>query len=225
MAKVLIVDDEKNIVNVIREFCEYSGFETDVAYDGAQAVEKCRENHYDCMVIDIMMPKMNGYEAVEEIRKFKNLPIIMCSAKVEEYDRLKGFELGVDDYVSKPFSIKEVIARIKAVVRRSQTTNAQSQINQVLTFNKLSIDEIAHKVKVDGEEIALNNKEYALLLLLAKNSNRYYSREEILDEVWGEGFKSDVRTVDTHIKMLRAHLGVCSDMIKTIRGAGYKFEA
>lgn len=221
MAKILIVDDEKNIVNVIKEYCEYNGFETDVAYDGFEAYEKAKVNFYDCIIMDIMMPKMSGYEAVEEIKKIKDVPIILCSAKVEEYDKLKGFELGVDDYIVKPFSPKEVIARIKALLKRSQTTN----LHDILIFDNLKIDLSAHTVFVDEEQIELTNKEYDLLLLLVQNRTKYVSREQMLEAIWGDDYRKDPRTIDTHIKMLRKDLKSCGDKIKTVRGEGYKFEA
>lgn len=221
MAKILIVDDEKNIVNVIKEYCEYNGFETDVAYDGLEAYEKAKVNFYDCIIMDIMMPKMSGYEAVEEIKKIKDVPIILCSAKVEEYDKLKGFELGVDDYIVKPFSPKEVIARIKALLKRSQTTN----LHDILIFDNLKIDLSAHTVFVDEEQIELTNKEYDLLLLLVQNRTKYVSREQMLEAIWGDDYRKDPRTIDTHIKMLRKDLMSCGDKIKTVRGEGYKFEA
>lgn len=220
MAKILIVDDEKNIVNVIKEYCEYSGFETDVAYDGLEAYEKAKVNFYDCIIMDIMMPKMSGYEAVEEIKKIKDVPIILCSAKVEEYDKLKGFELGVDDYIVKPFSPKEVIARIKALLKRSHATN----LHDILIFDNLKIDLSAHMVFVDEEQVELTNKEYDLLLLLVQNRTKYVSREQMLEAIWGDDYRKDPRTIDTHIKMLRKDLKSCCDKIKTVRGEGYKFE-
>lgn len=221
MAKVLIVDDERDIVNVIAEYCKYSGFETDVAYDGLEAVEKAKVNFYDCIIMDIMMPKMSGYEAVEEIKKIKDVPIILCSAKVEEYDRLKGFELGIDDYIVKPFSPKEVIARIKALLKRVQTSN----LHDVLVFDNLKIDNSAHVVFVDEKQVELTNKEYDLLMLLVKNRTKYVSREQILDEIWGDDYQKNPRTIDAHIKMLRKDLLSCGDRIKTVRGEGYRFEA
>ncbi len=221
MAKILIVDDEKNIVNVIEEYCKYSGFETDVAYDGLEALEKAKVNFYDCIIMDIMMPKMSGFEAVEEIKKIKDIPIILCSAKVEEYDKLKGFALGVDDYIVKPFSPKEVIARIKALLKRTQTAN----LHDILIFDNLKIDLSAHLVFVDEEQVELTNKEYDLLMLLVQNRTKYVSREQILDEIWGDDYRKNPRTIDAHIKMLRKDLKACGDRIKTVRGEGYKFEA
>ena len=221
MAKILIVDDEKNIVNVIEEYCKYSGFETDVAYDGLEALEKAKVNFYDCIIMDIMMPKMSGFEAVEQIKKIKDVPIILCSAKVEEYDKLRGFGLGVDDYVVKPFSPKEVIARVKALIKRTQTAN----LHDILVFDNLKIDSSARLVFVDEEQVELTNKEYDLLMLLVQNRTKYVSREQIINEIWGDDFRKNPRTIDTHIKMLRKDLKTCGDRIKTVRGEGYKFEA
>ena len=171
--------------------------------------------------MDIMMPKMSGYEAVEEIKKIKDVPIILCSAKVEEYDKLKGFELGVDDYIVKPFSPKEVIARIKALLKRSHATN----LHDILIFDNLKIDLSAHMVFVDEEQVELTNKEYDLLLLLVQNRTKYVSREQMLEAIWGDDYRKAPRTIDTHIKMLRKDLKSCGDKIKTVRGEGYKFEA
>lgn len=221
MAKILIADDETNIVNVIKEYCEYSGFETDVAYNGLEAYEKAKVNFYDCIVMDIMMPKMSGYEAVEEIKKIKDVPIILCSAKVEEYDKLKGFELGVDDYIVKPFSPKELVARIKALLKRTQT----STLHDIMVFDNLKIDLSAHSVFVDDEIVELTNKEYDLLVLLVQNRTKYVSREQIIDSIWGDDYSKNPRTIDAHIKMLRRDLKCCGDKIKTVRGEGYKFEA
>ncbi len=221
MAKILIVDDEKNIVNVIKEYCEFNELETDYAYNGLEAVEKAKINTYDCIVMDIMMPVMSGYEAVEEIRKFKDIPILLCSAKVEEYDRLKGFELGVDDYIMKPFSPREVVARIKAVLKRTLATKP----HDTMIFGDLTIDLSTHVASVLGDAIQLTNKEWDLLVLLAKNGEKYTTRAQIIEVVWGGNLPKDPRTIDTHIKMLRRDLKHCGDYIKTVRKEGYKFEA
>lgn len=221
MSKVLIVDDEINIVNVIKEYCEFNGYETDTASDGLEAYEKVKINDYDCIIMDIMMPKLSGYEAVEEIKKIKDVPIILCSAKGEEYDKLKGFELGIDDYISKPFSPKEVMARIGALIKRSQKNTP----NKKIIFNNLLIDKSAHTVSVCGDIINITNKEYDMLLYLIENRNKFVTRQQLLENIWCKDSLKDMRTIDTHIKMLRAHLKSCGDMIKTVRGEGYKFEA
>jgi len=218
MNTILIVDDEPSIVNVLKEYCEYNNFIVDTASDGMKAVEKVEKNNYDCVVLDIMMPNLNGFETIKAIKEMKNIPIILCSAKGEEYDKLKGFDLGADDYIVKPFSPKEVIARIKAVLKRTMG------FVEYLNVEDLKIDLSGHKVFVCDKEVRLTGKEYELLLLLIKNKNVVVSRDKILSEVWGWDYEKNERTIDTHIKMLRADLQSCGDYIKTIRGLGYKFE-
>ena len=214
--KILIVDDEKNIRNVIKEYAKFDGFETFEAEDGMQAVEMCRTQDFDLIIMDIMMPKLDGYSAVREIRKTKQIPVIMLSARGEEYDKLFGFELGVDDYVTKPFSPKELLARIRAVMKRSAAP-APAGDNNVLKFEGLEINMSGREVFVDGKPVSLTPKEYDLLF--------YLSREKLLEEVWGYDFYGDDRTVDTHIKMLRNSLGDYRKFIVTLRGMGYKFDA
>ena len=218
MNKILIVDDEEKIVEVLKEYALHEGFIVHTAFDGEEAVKKAKRNSYDCIVIDIMMPKMNGYEAVREIKKTENTPILMVSARSEEYDKLLGFELGIDDYIVKPFSPKEVMARIRAVIKRSQPNEDQ------LHEGDLTIKKGAREVYIKNELIQLTNKEYDLLVVLVTNKNVAMSRKELLTKVWGDDYFGDGRTVDTHIKMLRGHLGEMGDLIKTIHGIGYKFE-
>ena len=220
MAKLLIVDDEKNIREVVREYAVLNGYEADEAEDGLQAIEKCRENDYDCVILDIMMPKLDGFSACKQIRAMKPVPVIMLSARQEEYDKLFGFELGVDDYVVKPFSPKELMARVKVVLDRSRRTD-----NTVMTFGGLKIDAAGRSVTVDGERVNLTPKEIDLLLYLAEHRNTALSRTKLLEEVWNYDYFGDDRTVDTHIKMLRHNLGPYRDYIVTVRGMGYKFEA
>ena len=220
MEKILIVDDEEKIVEVLCEYAKFNGFLTDTASDGFDAVEKVMSNDYDCILMDIMMPNLNGFEAVKQIKELKNIPIIMISAKGEEVDKLNGFELGIDDYIVKPFSPKEVIARIKAVLKRTC-----AYVDR-LKFDLLEIDTEGRIVLVDGERKELTNKEYNLLLLLVKNKDIVLTRDKILNQVWGYDYFGDGRTVDTHIKMLRADLGEkVAEKIKTIHGVGYKFES
>ncbi len=220
MEKILIVDDEEKIVAVLCEYAKFNGFLTDTAYDGFEAIEKVMSNDYDCILMDIMMPNLNGFEAVKQIKEIKNIPIIMISAKGEEIDKLNGFELGIDDYIVKPFSPKEVIARIKAVLKRTC-----AYIDK-LKFGSLEIDAEGRIILVDGERKELTNKEYNLLLFLVKNKDVVLSRDKILNQVWGYDYYGDGRTVDTHIKMLRADLGEkVAEKIKTIHGVGYKFES
>jgi DNA-binding response OmpR family regulator len=222
MPKILIVDDEKMIRNVVKEYAQFDGYETVEAEDGMQAVEICKKQDFDIIVMDIMMPKLDGYSAVKEIKKTKSIPVIMLSARGEEYDKLFGFEIGVDDYVVKPFSPKELLARIKAVIKRANNTEAKAE---KLVFEGLVINVIGREVTVDGIPAALTPKEYDLLFYLVKNKGIALSREKLLEEVWGYDFYGDDRTVDTHIKMLRNSLGEYRKFIITLRGMGYKFEA
>lgn len=224
MAKILIVDDEEMIRNVVREYAEFEGYETDEAEDGMQAVEKCRKNDYDLIVMDIMMPKLDGYSACREIRKSKQIPVIMLSARGEEYDKLFGFELGIDDYVVKPFSPKELTARIRAVLKRAAAPEAEKNPD-VLRFEGLEINMPGREVIVDGVPAALTPKEYDLLFYLVRNKGLALSRDKLLEEVWGYDFYGDDRTVDTHIKMLRNSIGQYRKFIVTLRGMGYKFDA
>ena len=223
MPKLLVVDDEQKIREVIREYSEFNGFEVTEAADGMTAVGLCKLNDYDLIIMDIMMPKLDGFSACKEIKKIKDIPIIMLSARSEEYDKLFGFELGIDDYVVKPFSPKELMARVNAVLARRQGS-AQNQ-PQVLEFGGLSINMAARSVTVDGEKVELTPKEYDLLFYLVENRNIALSRDKLLSDIWGYDFFGDDRTIDTHIKNLRNSLGKYRDHIVTLRGIGYKFEA
>lgn len=216
--KLLIVDDEELIRNVIKEYASLEGFEIDEAYDGLNAIDMVKNNDYDLIIMDIMMPKCDGYKAVEEIKKIKNIPFIMLSARNEEYDKLYGFNLGIDDYMTKPFSPKELMARIKAVTKRL-SGNSQKYV-----FEGLTIDDSAHEVYIDNERVDLTPKEYELLKYLIQNKNIALSRESLLDKVWGYDFYGDDRTIDTHIKTLRNNLKEYRKFIVTVRGMGYKFE-
>lgn len=219
--KVLIVDDEEMIRGVLREYVEFEGGEAFEAADGMQAVKMCRESDFDIIIMDIMMPKLDGFSAVKEIKKIKNIPVIMLSARGEEYDKLFGFEMGVDDYVTKPFSPKEVMARIRAVLKRVSQTEGDKDI---ITFEGLTIDMAGRNVYVDGEKADLTPKEYEILFYFVKNRGIALTREKLLTDVWGFDFYGDDRTVDTHIKMLRANLKQYRKFIITLRGLGYKFE-
>lgn len=221
--KVLIVDDEEMIRNVLKEYIEFEGNEAIEASDGIQAVKMCRENDYDIILMDVMMPSLDGFSAVKEIHKFKDIPVIMLSARGEEYDKLFGFEVGADDYVTKPFSPKEVMARIAAVTKRHKAGAAPSR--EILKFEGLEIDMPGRNVYVNGEKLELTPKEYELLFFLVKNNGIALSREKLLSDVWGFDFYGDDRTVDTHIKMLRSSLKEYRKFIVTLRGLGYKFEA
>ena len=221
--KILIVDDEEMIRAVLREYVEFEGNEAYEASDGMEAVKMCKDNDYDLLLMDIMMPRLDGFSAVKEIKKFKDIPVIMLSARSEEYDKLFAFELGVDDYVTKPFSPKEVMARINAVTKR-RSVSAQNVGNEILKFEGLEIDMAGRNVYVDGEKAELTPKEYELLFYLVRNKGIALTREKLLYDVWGFDFYGDDRTVDTHIKMLRGNLKDYRKFIVTLRGLGYKFE-
>ncbi|QHI72797.1 response regulator transcription factor [Aminipila terrae] len=223
MSKLLIVDDEIKIREVIREYAEFNSHEVDEAADGMEAIGLCKLNDYDLIILDVMMPKLDGFSTCKELRKFKDTPVIMLSARGEEYDKLFGFELGVDDYVVKPFSPKELMARVHAVLARKASVQLAEQ--DILNFKGLSINIPARTVLVDGEKIELTPKEYDLLFYLAKNCNLALSRDKLLSDIWGYDFFGDDRTIDTHIKNLRNNLGPYRDFIVTLRGVGYKFEA
>lgn len=222
MSRILIVDDEINIRRVVKEYAEFEGYEVGEAANGMEAVELVKNNDYDLIVMDIMMPKLDGFSTCKEIKKYKSIPVIMLSARGEEYDKLFGFELGIDDYVVKPFSPKELMARIKAVIKRN--SRPDSDIPEKLKFEGLEIDLAGREVYVDGVKASMTPKEYDLLFYLVKNKNLALTRDKLLEEVWGYDFFGDDRTVDTHIKMLRNSLGPYRKFIVTLRGMGYKFE-
>lgn len=222
--RVLVVDDEINIRNVIKEYAEFEGYEIDEASDGMEAISKCREQDYDIIIMDVMMPKLDGFSSIKEIKKIKDIPVIMLSARGEEYDKLFGFEIGVDDYVVKPFSPKELMARINAVITRTKANTSSNSNKEKYTFEGLEIDMLGRNVYVDGVKKDLTPKEYELLQYFILNKNIALSREKILNEVWGYDFFGEDRTVDTHVKMLRNNLGKYRDKIVTVRGMGYKFE-
>ena len=219
LVKILICDDEALIRNVIKEYLILESYEVLEAENGLEAIEIVKNNDVDLIVMDIMMPKMDGYQAVREIKKIKDIPFIMLSARNEEFDKLIGFDIGVDYYVTKPFSPKELIARIKAVTKRSKKENATYQ------YESLVLDDLAHEVTIDGKIVVLTPKEYDLLKYLMQNKNIALSRDTILSNIWGYDFYGDERTVDTHVKTLRNNLGKYRDVIKTVRGMGYKFDA
>ena len=215
--RVLVVDDEKLIRDVIKEYLLLENIKVDEAENGLQAVDEVKHNDYDIIIMDIMMPKMDGYTACREIKKIKDIPFIMLSARGEEYDKLIGFDLGIDDYVTKPFSPKELVARIKVITKRKDVAN------NIFEIEGVRLDDVAHDVYVDGKKIYLTPKEYELLKYFFDNKNIALSRENLLNHVWGFDFYGDDRTVDTHVKTLRKNLGKYKDMIVTVRGLGYKF--
>ncbi len=222
--KVLVVDDEAKIRNVIKEYAEFEGYEIEEASDGMEAIAKCKSEDYDIIIMDVMMPKLDGFSSIKEIKKIKDIPVIMLSARGEEYDKLFGFEIGIDDYVVKPFSPKELMARINAVITRSKANKSVKSEQEKYVFEGLEVDMLGRNVYVDGVKKDLTPKEYELLQYFILNKNIALSREKILNEVWGYDFFGEDRTVDTHVKMLRNNLEKYRDKIVTVRGMGYKFE-
>ena len=223
--KILIVDDDENICELLRLYLEKDGFDTVVAGDGEQAVEYATKYSPDLILLDIMLPKLDGWQVCREIRKTSETPIIMLTAKGETFDKILGLELGADDYVSKPFDTKEVIARIKAVLRRTHDSDKSSQINEV-RYDKLRINLTNYELEVNGVKIDTPPKELELIYHLASNPNRVYTRDQLLDEVWGFDYYGDSRTVDVHVKRLREKLEGANEnwSLKTVWGVGYKFE-
>ncbi len=221
---ILAVDDEAMIRELIRKYAEFQGYTVDEAQDGMEAVEKCRKNDYDLIIMDVMMPFLDGFSAVREIRKTKDTPVIMLSARTEEFDRIHGFEAGVDDYVTKPFSPRELMLRVDAVLKRAKKTKKAEQ-NDVFTCEGLTVDFSARRVLVDGKEVEMTPKEYDLFFYMVRNRGIALSREKLISDVWGYDFYGDDRTLDTHVKLLRRSLGEYSRCIVTLRGVGYRFEA
>lgn len=222
--KILIVDDEDRIREMLREYLSPEGYAIDEASDGEEALELFMKNEYTLVILDIMMPKLDGWTVCREIRKTSQVPIIMLSARGEEYDKLFGFELGVDDYLVKPFSPKELLARMKAIIRRSQGIEEKQNNKNTLRYEGLNIDFDSRNVYIDDIPISLTPKEYELLSFFSRNPNKVFSRDQLLNEVWGYDFYGDHRTVDTHIKMLRESLRDYRKFIVTVWGTGYKFE-
>lgn len=221
MKRLLIVDDEIRIREMIVKYAKYEGFDCEEASNGFEAVEKSLSKDYDCIIMDIMMPELDGFSACKEIRKKKNTPIIMLSALGEEYDKVHGFDLGIDDYVVKPFSPKELMMRINAILKRVQ---GSSIVHEQIQIKGLLIDFTGRIVTIDGEKVDLSPKEYELLSYLIKNRGIALTREKLLQNVWGYDFFGDDRTLDTHIKLLRRNLGEYGQYIVTLRGVGYRFE-
>lgn len=223
MYRILVVDDEKNIREVIREYAEFEGHMTVEAVDGMEAISICRQQDFDVIVMDVMMPRLDGFSTCKEIKKIKDIPILMLSARGEEYDRLFGFEMGIDDYVIKPFSPKELMARLNVIVKRNQN-KTQKAPSERLKFGGLEIDILGRNVYIDSKKADMTTKEYDLLIYLAENKNIALTRENLMNAVWGYDFYGDDRTVDTYIKLLRNSLCDYRDYIVTLRGVGYKFE-
>ncbi len=222
MPRILIADDEPDIIALISRYAQREGYEVVSVEDGSQAVRACREEDFDAIVMDVMMPDTDGFSACKQIRAFKDIPVLMLSARSTEYDKLFGFEVGVDDYVTKPFSPKELMARIKVIIARHQRTDKKP--SGVFSAGGIEIDTLGHTVSIDGEKVELTAKEYDILLLMMKNRGIVFSRDRILNEVWGYDYYGDDRTVDWQIKLLRSKLGEKRGCIATVRGVGYKFE-
>lgn len=224
MSQILIADDNQDIVDILKRFAEKEDLKADVAFDGQQALELFEKNDYDLILLDIMMPKKDGYEVCRTIRKTSMVPIIMITAKGEDYEKIMGLDLGADDYIVKPFSVAEVMARIRAVLRRIEKKPDQ---NAALTLGSMKLDLASYTFEVDGQNVDLTKKEFEILWTLASNEGKVFTRENLLDSLWGYDYYGDSRTVDTHIKRLRAKLSdfpSLDGVIKTIRGVGYKFE-
>ena len=223
MSRILVADDEERIRQIIRKYGEFEGHAITEAADGMEAVRLCREQDFDIVVMDVMMPELDGFSACREIRKTKNIPMLMLSARGEEYDRIHGFELGADEYVVKPFSPRELMMRIDAIVKRSRRQE-EAPSREVLELEGLRIDFTGRTVWVDGQQVDLSPKEYDLLFYMARNRGIALSRDTLITQVWGYDFCGDDRTLDTHIKLLRKELGAHSSRIVTLRGVGYRFD-
>ena len=224
MAKLLIADDEPEIRTLIRKYAEFGGYDVDEASDGMEAVARCRREKYDAMILDIMMPELDGFSVCREVRKFSDIPILLLSARGEEYDKINGFECGADDYVVKPFSPRELMLRVEAVLRRRKNSEGTAEKKELYTFDGVTVDFTARIVTVAGVPAVLSPKEYDLLFYMIRNRNIALSRERLIRDVWGYEFFGGDRTLDTHVKLLRKKLGRYSDRIVTLRGVGYRFD-
>ena len=224
MSRILIADDNKDIVDILKRFAAKENLQVDVAYNGEEALDLFNKNEYDLILLDIMMPKKDGYQVCKSIRRESMVPIIMITAKGEDYEKIMGLDLGADDYIVKPFSVAEVMARIRAILRRIEKKPDQ---NTSLVFGNMKLDLASYTCEIDGHNVELTKKEFEILWTLASNENKVFTRENLLDSLWGYDYYGDSRTVDTHIKRLRAKLSEHSNLdtaIKTIRGVGYKFD-
>ncbi len=224
MAKILICDDEPGLRAVIRRYAAFEGHETREAGDGLEAVKLCKEEPFDILLMDVMMPELDGFSAVSEIRKTSDVPVIMLTARGEEYDKVLGFEIGVDDYVVKPFSSKEIMMRVGAILRRAGGRALETGGHTVYEKDGFLADLTAYRLTIDGAGVDLAPKLYDLLFYLIRNRNIAVPREKILTEVWGYDYSGDDRTLDTHMKLLRRAMGPYADLIKTLRGLGYRFD-
>ena len=224
MAHVLMVDDEARIRDIVTQYLKFEGYTCDEAANGKQAVEMAEKTAYDLIIMDVMMPFMDGITALRVLRQSSAVPVIILTAKGEEYDKVFGFELGADDYVVKPFSPKELMARVKAILKRTQRSEENAAAQQAYTYKMLTVNPVSYEAYIDGRKLSLTPKEFELLLCFIKNKGAVLTREQLLNEVWGYDFYGDSRTVDTHIKMLRNNLGEYRELIKTVWGVGYRYD-
>lgn len=224
MERILVVDDEEKIRAIIRKFGEFEGYEIAEARDGMEAIKICREQDFDVIILDIMMPELDGFSTCKEIKKQKNIPVIMLSARGEEYDKIHGFEMGIDDYVVKPFSPKELMMRVKVVISRNSVKDTMTG-HEIFSREGLKVDFTGRTVTIDGMRAEMSPKEYDLLFYMVRNRNIALEREKLITEVWGYDYYGDDRTLDTHIKLLRSSLGEYRKFLVTLRGVGYRFEA
>lgn len=223
MHKILIVDDEEKIRTIIKKYAEFEGYHVKEATDGMDAIRICKKEDFDLIILDVMMPELDGFSTCREIRKFKQIPVIMLSARGEEYDRIHGFELGIDDYVVKPFSPRELMMRVNVVIKRNLRQDEQNR--DEFNIDELHIDFTGRIVTIRSERINMSPKEYDLLFYMVKNRNIALTREQLITEVWGYDYYGDDRTLDTHIKLLRNSLREYRKCLVTLRGVGYRFEA
>lgn len=224
MINILIVDDEQHIRTLLEKYAIFEGYSVYTASNGMDALEMCRKQNFDIIIMDIMMPELDGFTACREIKKIKDIPIILLSARGEEYDRINGFEAGADDYVVKPFSVKELMLRINAVLKRVKSSENSTTKNHIVSISGLEADLTARIVRIDGKRINMSPKEYDLFFYMLKNANIALTREKLICDVWGYDFFGDDRTLDTHIKLLRKNLGEYGSLIVTLRGVGYRFD-
>ena len=225
MFHILVVDDEEKIRRIIRKYAEFEGYTIEEAGDGMEAIEICKKQDFDLIILDVMMPELDGFSTCREIRKFKPIPVIMLSARGEEYDRIHGFELGIDDYVVKPFSPKELMMRVKVVASRNKRILEDEHTHEIFRKEGLEIDFTGRIVTIDGKKAEMTPKEYDLLFFLVRNRGIALTREKLITDVWGYDYYGDDRTLDTHIKLLRNSLGEYRKFLVTLRGVGYRFDA
>lgn len=222
--RVLVVDDEEKIREIIKKYAEFEGYEITEAGNGLEAIKICETQDFDLIIMDVMMPELDGFSTVRAIRQKKEIPVLMLSARGEEYDKIHGFEIGVDDYVVKPFSPKELMMRAKVIMQRHEKKAEDPMEHKIFQVEGIEIDFTARTVTIDNERVDMSPKEYALLFYLVENRNIALSREQLITEVWGYDYYGDDRTLDTHIKLLRNSLGNYRNHLVTLRGVGYKFE-